>query len=194
MSTLIPNEEFVHARERVLEAAYRLFSVRGIQNVGIDEVISQAGVAKATLYRHFPSKDHLVVAFLERRKELWTLGWVEAESRARASTPREQLLAIFDLFDDWFQTAEFEGCSFINVLLELGSQHTAGAACIQHLEDIRSIVIERAERAGLRDPVEFAHSWHILMKGSIVAAHEGDTRAARRAKKMGQLLIDEFSS
>src|SRR5688572_26204688 len=86
-------------RERILETAYELFSSRGIRAVGIDEVIERAGIAKATLYRHFASKDELVLAFLELREERWTLGWVEAEARRRGSTPEEQLLAIFDLFD-----------------------------------------------------------------------------------------------
>jgi len=75
-----------------------LFSRRGIRDVGIDEVIERADVAKATLYRHFPSKDDLVLAFLEQREQLWTKEWVEAEVRQRGKTPEEQLLAIFDLF------------------------------------------------------------------------------------------------
>src|SRR4026209_2475406 len=106
------------ARERILATAYELFSRRGIRAVGIDEVIERAGVAKATLYRHFPSKDDLVLAFLERREQLWTREWVEVEARRRGSTPEAQLLAIFDAFDEWFHANDFEGCSFINVLLE----------------------------------------------------------------------------
>src|SRR5215210_9407513 len=103
------------ARERILETAYELFSRRAIRDVGVDEVIKQAGVAKATLYRHFPSKDDLVIAFLERREERWTLAWVEKEARRRASTTEEQLLAIFELFDEWFHRDDFEACSFVNV-------------------------------------------------------------------------------
>src|SRR5215216_3744521 len=94
-------------RERVLETAYELFSRRGIRAVGIDEVIDRAGVAKATLYRHFPSKDDLVLAFLERREERWTRGLVEAEARKRGATPEEQLLAVFDVFDEWFRGQDF---------------------------------------------------------------------------------------
>ena len=179
------------ARERILATAYELFSRRGIRDVGIDEVIERAGVAKATLYRHFPSKDDLVVAFLERREEQWTLAWVEAEARRRGTTPEEQLLAIFELFDEWFQRDDFEACSFINVLLELGPAHPAGRASVRHLASIRSIVGRLAEEAGLRDPTSFAHSWHILMKGSIVAAAEGDAEAAKRARSMARLLIEQ---
>jgi AcrR family transcriptional regulator len=180
------------ARERILDSSYELFSQRGIQGVGVDEVIETAGVAKATLYRHFPSKDDLVIAFLERREERWTRELVEAGAKSRGSTPEDQLLAIFDVFDEWFRREDFEACSFISVLLEMGPDHPAGTASVRHLENIRSIVHDLAQEAGLRDPASFAHSWHILMKGSIVAAAEGDVEAAHRAQSMARLLIDQY--
>ena len=180
------------ARERILATAYELFSRRAIRDVGIDEVIERAGVAKATLYRHFPSKDDLVIAFLERREERWTMAWVEAEARQRGTTPEEQLLTIFELFDEWFHRDDFEACSFINVLLEMGPEHPAGGASVEYLDNIRSIVRRFADEAGLRDTESFARSWHILMKGSIVSAAEGDLEAARRGKAMARLLIDQY--
>jgi AcrR family transcriptional regulator len=180
------------ARQRILDSAYELFSRRGIRAVGIDEVITNASVAKATLYRHFDSKDALVLAFLQQREQLWTRNWVEAEARRRGDTPEEQLLAIFDLFDEWFRKDDFEGCSFINVLLEMNDRESVvGKACTEHLITIRSIIRTLAEEAHLRDPDQFAHSWHILMKGSIVAAGEGDREAARRAQAMARLLIEQ---
>jgi AcrR family transcriptional regulator len=178
------------ARERLLETAYGMFSARGVRAVGVDEVIERAGVAKATMYRHFPSKDDLVVAFLEAREQRWTLDWVEAEARGRASEPEQQLLAIFDLFDEWFHREDFEGCAFVNVMLEMGPRHPIGSASVRHLENIRAVVRRLAEEAGLRDPGSFANSWHILMKGSIVQAVEGDLDAAARAKSMARQLID----
>jgi AcrR family transcriptional regulator len=183
------------ARDRILSSAYELFSHHGIRAVGVDEVIKQAQVAKATLYRHFASKDDLVLAFLQQREQLWTKEWVEAEARRRADTPEEQLLAIFDLFDEWFHREDFEGCSFINVLLEMNDRKTTlGGASAVHLANIRSIIRQLATEAGLRDTEQFAHSWHILMKGSIVAAGEGDRDAARRAQAMGRLLIAQYRS
>jgi AcrR family transcriptional regulator len=180
------------ARRRILDSAYDLFSRRGIRAVGIDEVVARARVAKATLYRHFPSKDDLVVAFLERREQLWTREWLEAEVRRRSATPEGQLLAVFEVFDEWFRRDDFEACSFINVLLEIGDrEHPAGRASVIHLENIRSVLRGFAEEAGFRDPEGFAHSWHILMKGSIVAAAEGDGEAAQRAKSIGRLVLDE---
>jgi AcrR family transcriptional regulator len=180
------------ARERILATSYELFSRRGIRAVGVEEVIEHAGVAKATLYRHFQSKDELVLAFLERREQRWTREFVEAGARRRGSTPEEQLLAIFDVFDEWFQRDDFEACSFINVLLEMGPPHPAGEASVRHLENIRAIVRGLAEEAGIRHTDSFARSWHILMKGSIVAAAEGDTKAAQRGKRMARALIDEY--
>jgi AcrR family transcriptional regulator len=175
-----------------LSTAYDLFTRRGIRAVGTDEVVERAGVAKATLYRHFPSKNDLVLAVLERREQLWTLGLVESQSRLRGNTPEEQLLAIFDVFHDWFQNRDgFEGCSFINVLLEMGAEHPAGQASVAYLDNIRDIVRQRAEAAGLRDVENFARSWHILMKGSIISAAEGDVQAAQRAKAMARTLIEQ---
>jgi AcrR family transcriptional regulator len=180
------------ARQRILDNAYELFSRRGIRAVGVDEVIEGAAVAKATLYRHFRSKDELVLAFLEQREQLWTRQFVEAGARERGSTPEERLLAIFDVFHDWFQRDDYEGCSFINVLLETGDRdHPVGAASAQHLENIRAFVRTLAEQAGLRDPEAFALSWHILMKGAIVQAAEGDRKAAQRAKTIALLVLEQ---
>ncbi len=183
------------ARERILNAAYELFSRRGIRAVGTDEVIERAGVAKATLYRHFAAKNDLVLAVLQRREELWTHGLIEAQSRQRGNTPEEQLLAIFDVMHDWFQLRDgYEGCSFINVLLELGADHPAGRACVAHIDHVRDIVRHRALAAGLSGVEDFASSWHILMKGAIILAAVGDLDAALRAQKMARTLIEQHRS
>jgi AcrR family transcriptional regulator len=181
------------ARQRILESAYDLFSRRGVRAVGIEEVIERAAVAKATLYRHFPSKDHLVLEFLRQRETIWTHGWVEAEARKRGATPEGRLLAIFDLFDEWFHRQDFEGCSFINVMIETADrEHPIGRASAEHLENIRTVLRSLAEEAGLRDTEEFARSFHILMKGSIVQAAEGDVDAAKRAQQMAADLIEKY--
>ena len=180
------------ARERILDAAYELFSRRGIQAVGVNEVTERAGVATATLYRHFPSKDELVLAFLDLREQRWTKDLIEAGAMRRGSNPEQHLLAIFDVLDEWFHRDDFEAGSFIKVLLELGPKHPAGGASVRHLEQLRAIASHLAEEAGLRDTETFAHSWHILMQGSIVVAAEGDVEAARRGKAMARLLIDQY--
>src|SRR6478609_2923519 len=179
------------ARERILDAAYELFSRRGIQAVGVNEVTERAGVAMATLYRHFPSKDKLVLAFLDLREQRWTKDLIEAGAMRRGSNPEERLLAIFDVLDEWFHRDDFEAGSFIKVLLELGPEHPAGGASVRHLEQLRAIARNLADEAGLRDTASFARSWHILIQGSIVVAAEGDTQAAQRGKSMARLLIEQ---
>ena len=181
----------VRPRERILDSAYQLIARRGVRDVGVEEVIATAGIAKATLYRHFRSKNDLVLAVLEHREQVWTLGLVEAEARRRGSTPEERLLAVFDVFDEWFRSDGFDTCTFVNVLLEMGPAHVLGVASIRHLQNIRTIIEQLAIEADLRDPEAFARSWHILMKGSIVSAAEGDTDAALRAKTMAASLIDQ---
>jgi len=181
-------------RERLVTAAYDLFARNGVQAVGVDAIIERSGVARQTLYRHFASKQDLVLAFLERREALWTEGWLAAEVRRRERDPARRLLVIFDVFDGWFRSPEFEGCSFINVLLEYPeTDHPLHRAAAVYLERIRGFLGELAQDAGIADPDGFARQWHILMKGSIVAAGEGDHDAARRAQAIGRVLLAEVS-
>ena len=178
------------SRERIDETAYTLFSQRGVRAVGVDEIVARSGVAKMTLYRHYPSKNHLVLAFLRRREELWTRGWLQHEVERRGGPPGERLLAIFEVFDKWFRRPDFEGCSFINVLLEIDdATHPVRVATVAHLATIRAFLRQLAEEAGVKNPDGFARQWHILMKGSIVAAGEGDSEAAMRARALGRLLL-----
>jgi AcrR family transcriptional regulator len=180
------------ARERILDTAYELFSAHGIRAVGVDRIIAESGVAKMSLYRHFSSKNELVLAFLARREERWTVDWLKAEVERREPPGPGRLLAIFDVFGEWFARPDFEGCSFVNVLLEFDEpDHPIRRAAVAHLSVIRGFVCEFAEQAGVSDPEAFAHKWHILMKGSIVAAGEGDRRAAARARRMGELVLED---
>ncbi len=177
-------------RDRILDAAYGLFSRAGVRAVGVDTITAEADVAKMTLYRNFASKNDLALAFLALREERWTRGWVQAEALQRGETAAEQLLAIFEIFSEWFARADFEGCAFITSLLEFEDRaDPVRQACVTHLANIRAFVCELAAAAGVADPERFAGQWHILMKGSIVAAHEGDATAARKAREMGLLLL-----
>ena len=178
------------ARERLLAAAYELFSTKGTKAVGVDEIVEAAGVAKMTFYRHFPSKQDLVLAFLERREARWTYAWLGEEIKRRTSDPKGRLLVIFDVFYEWFQRDDFEGCAFINVLLEVPDRaDQVHQATARRLANIRDLLKELAVAAGVRNPDDFVRKWHILMKGSIVAAGEGDHQAARRAQDLGRLLL-----
>jgi AcrR family transcriptional regulator len=103
------------ARERILETAYDLFSRSGTRAVGVDTIIAESGVAKMTLYRNFASKDDLILEFLRQRDERWTRAWLQAEVTEREERPGARMLAIFDVFGEWFERDDFEGCAFINV-------------------------------------------------------------------------------
>ena len=121
------------ARERLLDAAYDLFAAQGMNQVGIDTILAESGCAKASLYSNFESKVDLAIAFLDRRETVWTRQWLKAEIERRATDPAERLLAIFDVFDGWFRKRSFEGCSFINVLLESDPKSPLRRAAALHL-------------------------------------------------------------
>jgi AcrR family transcriptional regulator len=177
-------------RERILETAYELFSRHGTRAVGVDRIVAEAGAAKMTLYRNFASKDELIVAFLDAREQRWLREWLIAEVESRATAPEDRLLAIFDVFGEWFALPDFEGCSFINVMLEIDDRDDiARTASVQYLSVIREFLAGLAAEAGIADTDAFARQWHILMKGSIVAAAEGDVQAAARAREIGELLL-----
>ena len=179
----------VRPRERLINAAYDLFSKDGVSQVGIDTILAKSDCAKASLYSNFKTKVELAIAFLDKREAVWTRGWLESEIKRRAKTPEGRLLAIFDVFDGWFHKKSFEGCSFINVLLESKEGSPVRQAAAIHLAKIRAIVRGLAEEANLQEPEKFAQVWHMLMKGSIVSAGEGNRNAARDAKYAAQLIL-----
>jgi hypothetical protein len=124
-------------------------------------------------------------------RRLWTRGWLQAEVEQRAARPADRLLAVFDVFDGWFHREDFEGCAFINVMLESAEgADPVLRATTTYLAGIRTVLEELARAAGVGDPAAFARTWHILMKGSIVAAGEGDAEAARRAQAVGRLVLE----
>ena len=145
-----------------------------------------------SLYRHFKSKEELVLASLVMRETLWTHEWLESTMLATTDVPTARLLAIFDIFDKWFQKPNFEGCSFINILLESEPNTPIHIAATAHLAHIRSIIKAQAIQAGLAEPERFAHTWHFLMKGSIVTANEGNRNAAKQAQVAAAILLDTW--
>jgi AcrR family transcriptional regulator len=177
-------------RERISDAAYELFCREGTTVVGVDAVIARAGTAKMTLYRNFSSKDELILDFLRRRERVWTFEWLQAETEKHGRTPAQRLLAIFDVFGEWFRREDFDGCAFLTTMIEVKDPTSpVRRASVAHLANIRVFIAAHAAEAGIEDAEAFAHQWHILMKGSIMAAHEGDLTAADRARQLGVLLL-----
>jgi len=178
------------ARQRILETAYKLFSRHGIHAVGIDRIIAEADVAKATLYHHFGSKEALVVAFLDLRNERWTYGWLKGEAERRAIDPYGRVLAFFDAFDDWFHDPAFEGCSFIGTLLEINDPASAvHNQAVRYLASIREMVQEFLEDGGMLAAESVSYQLQILMMGAIVSASRGDIDAAQRIRPLAASLL-----
>lgn len=108
------------ARERILATAYRLFYREGIRATGIDKVIAEAGVTKVTFYRHFPSKDALILAFLDLRHRRWMDWFVDALDRHAAGNRRRA--AVVSAVEEWLTADTFRGCAFINSVNEIGAE------------------------------------------------------------------------
>jgi AcrR family transcriptional regulator len=189
MATKEKRTTMTDLHQRIIDKAYPLYTQHAVHDITRQQVEAAALVTAAQFDAEFESMDALAAECLKLREREWTIGIVRAGAQARADDPEGQLLAIFDVYDEWFHRDDYEACTFVNVLLEMGKAHPLGQASAEHLEYIRSLIAEIAEKAGLREPAEFALSFHILMKGSIINAVEGDGRAALRAKEMARDLI-----
>src|SRR3954467_10711247 len=121
-----------NGRERLLATAIELFYRRGFAAVGVDQVLAEAGVTKTTFYKHFESKDELMVAAMHRRDEWESQAWNRAITKVAGDDPIKRLLAIFDLMDIWFNDPDFRGCMFLNTAIEFPTPndpvHQAAAA------------------------------------------------------------------
>jgi AcrR family transcriptional regulator len=157
------------ARERILGAASRLFLRDGFRAVGVDTVIAEAGVAKMTLYAHFPSKDDLIVAYLERANEgFWQ--WLEA-AVAGVDDPRARLIAMFDAVGRLANDRRCLGCTFQGTAAEFPDPgHPGHRVALAHKQAVLARLRTLAQDAGLRDPDGLAGQLLLLMDGAWVAA------------------------
>jgi AcrR family transcriptional regulator len=179
------------ARERILSTATRLFYRRGIHQVGINSVIAESDVAKTTLYENFRSKDELIAQCLHRLDERY-FRWFVDEIDRRAKRPLDRLLAMFDVYDEWFQSPDFRGCAFINAAVELAdAEHPAAAAIANHKRRSRELVEQLAREAGFSHPEAICDHVTLLMEGAIITALvEQDWQAARRARAATMRLLE----
>lgn len=176
-------------RERIVTAAYPLFAQRGVRDVTEQEIQEAAGVTGAELSAEFPSPTAVAAACLVERERDWTIAVVEAGVRARGRTPEERLLAVFDVLEEWIQSNEEGAATFLDVLIRLGHDRRLGRPDIEHLASVRAVITSLAIEAGLREPAQFALSFHVLMKASILSALEGDTLTGVQARELGRELI-----
>ncbi|MFB2772027.1 TetR/AcrR family transcriptional regulator [Pelatocladus sp. BLCC-F211] len=179
------------ARQQILETASELFYQKGIQYVGINEVIAASGVAKRTLYRWFPSKDLLIEAVMQYRAAQW-ISWFETAVSERGNTPKERLLSTFDVLRDWYASPNFRGCPFINAVLEIAdASHKAHQVSINLRESIRQIIMQLAAEAGVKNPDFFSRQYLLLIGGaSLMATIEQSPEGATFAQTALSVLID----
>lgn len=183
-------------RDELIDTALRLFYTQGYHATGIDRILAESGVAKMTLYKHFRSKDELILAALRRRDEQfrnWLMGAMEQASRH----PRERLLAMFDALEDWFRGRAFKGlgfagCAFIKAAGEFGDQdNPINRAAAEHKRLILEYIERLCAQAGAAEPRALAEQLALLKEGAIVTAQvRGMPEAAQVAKQVAATLLD----
>lgn len=180
------------AREKILQTAADLFYASGVRAVGVDTVVEKSGVAKMTLYKHFPSKSALVNAVVSKQAEEFLTFLRSGLDKRQAADGNAKLLVLFDVLSEWFNSATFRGCPFINVCMELGEgEESAATACRAAKRRVRELLVELAAASGAQDSVVVADQAYLLVEGSIVAAAMWRTAepAAKAKRAMAQLLI-----
>jgi AcrR family transcriptional regulator len=177
------------ARERLLASANELFYNEGVQTVGIDRVIEHAGVAKASLYNTFGSKEALIRAYLDRRRA----GMTDRIMRAIEpyDTPRDRLIAIFHAQRELFHEPTFKGCAFVKASAEAKPGSAADVATEEYRAWLRGFFTDLARQAGASDPTMLARQLHMLYDGGSLAVRiDGDREAATASIAAATVLID----
>ena len=156
-------------RARLLEAADRLFYEEGICTVGVDRILKDADVARASLYSTYGSKDELLRAYLQRRSQDWQ-AFVAEVLPPRWDTPRERILGIFELLTEWFAAPGYHGCPFINASAETAAESAIQAVRDAHRAWVRDLFTELGRQAGAADPDALSAQLVLLYDGSMVGA------------------------
>jgi AcrR family transcriptional regulator len=175
-------------RERLLAAAQELFYSRGA-GVGIDALLSEANVARRSLYEHFGGKDGLVAAVLRRASEE-DLAWYDA-ALASATEPRERLLGLFDRLDELVSNADFRGCRyFASDLAFADPGHPAHAETEAYRQRIRALLVRELEAMGHASPDHAAEQLHLLIEGTLVmGATQSAQHPARAARDLAAVIL-----
>lgn len=183
-------------RGRLLHIAIELFYTHGFQAVGIDRIITEAGVTKTTFYKHFESKDDLLVAAIRQRDEWESQAILTAIQKLAGDDPRARLLAFFDVFDLWFNSPDFHGCQFISAAAEFPNPHDpvhVVAATTKRRN--RDLFRDLACAAGIADAESFADQYTALVEGTLILRQiHGRNDAARVIKPAVEALLARFQA
>jgi len=180
-----------NARERILLAAKELFSTQGIRATGVDSIVKSANINKMSLYKHFSSKEALIVAYLQTSDvEFWS--WFVEQIERKAQTPKDKLLAIFDVHAEWLVSPNFQGCPLIKASVEFPDQsHAVHQVSAAFYRKFRSYITDLAGQAGARFPERLAGQLCVLFEGAIVSEQlQRHSGAADDAKLASVLLIE----
>ena len=189
MAARTPASERRSARERLLAAAQELFYKEGINTVGIDRVIEHAGVAKASLYDCFGSKEGLIRAYLTARHEARQKRL--QERLAHYDNPRDRLLGVFDVMAEVAVESNFGGCAFIRASAEARAGSGVKSVCNESRSWIRALFTDLAREAGAADPERLAAQLVLLYDGASVSAQmDHDASAAASARAAAALMLD----
>ncbi len=180
----------IKPRDRILQAASELFYRQGIKATGVDAIAALAGSNKMSLYKHFPSKDDLVIAFL-RKRDADFRAWFVAQIDGRAEHPQDKLLAVFDVIGEWLAIPEFRGCAFINAAAEFPLKgNPVHQVSAEFYDQFRVYIGTLAGECGITSPENLALQLSLLVEGAIVSEqmkrHSG---AAEQAKQAASVLI-----
>jgi AcrR family transcriptional regulator len=179
-------------RERLVSVGADLFYQHGFQSVGLDRILDEVGITKTAFYKHFESKDELIVAVLEHRDRIDMAEWGTFFRERASEDPKQLLLAVFDLLDDWFGRPDFRGCLFMNAATEFPSPNDPiHQMAAKHGANLHRDLVKFAASAGARDAEGLARQIMLLMTGAIAARHSGgDPDSAAVAKGAAELLIE----
>lgn len=182
-------------KRRVLETADRLFYAEGVRAVGIDRIIEESGIAKASFYRFFESKDTLIAEWIQMRDDAWRNWFVDAVDML-APDPANRPLAIFDALYSRFRNPSFRGCAFINTIVELSTtHHPAAQAARSHKASVQELICGYLDDAGYKLARELSAVFMQLIDGALVTAlREGKPDAALRAKEIARMLLTSQES
>lgn len=181
--------EKTSARERLLDTASRLFYAEGVHTVGIDRILEESGVAKASLYKTFGSKEALIAAYLDRRHQRQVVRISGALDSAE--TPREKVLAVFDSQARLFEQPDYRGCAFAAATAEGPAGSPTEAKNREYRTYVRGIFRDLAAEAGAADPDGVAYQLHLVYDGAQQAARmDHEATVAATARRAAEALLD----